>query len=77
MNFFPKRTKFRKIQKGRIKGYSASNTKLTNGTLGLKALEIGRIKPSHIEACRQSISRQLKKTPGKLWLNIFPRFSNF
>ena len=72
MNFFPKKTKFRKIQKGRIKGISAVNTKLTNGTIGLKALEIGRITPSHIESCRQNISRRLKKTPGKLWLNIFP-----
>jgi len=72
MSFIPKRTKFRKTQKGRITGVSVVNTKLSNGIMGLKALEIGRIKPSHIESCRQNISRKLKKTAGKLWINIFP-----
>jgi large subunit ribosomal protein L16 len=71
MNFFPKSTKFRKIQKGRIKGLSATNIKLTNGNIGLKSLEIGRITPSHIESCRQNIARKLKSTSGKLWINIF------
>ena len=75
MNFFPKRTKFRKFQKGKIKGLSLANTKLTNGIMGLKSLEIGRIKPSHIESCRQNISRKLKNTSGKLWINIFPHIS--
>ena len=75
MNFFPKRTKFRKFQKGKIKGLSVANTKLTNGIMGLKSLEIGRIKPSHIESCRQNISRKLKNTSGKLWINIFPHIS--
>ena len=56
MSFIPKRTKFRKTQKGRITGVSVANTKLSNGIMGLKALEIGRIKPSHIESCRQNIS---------------------
>ena len=57
MSFIPKRTKFRKTQKGRITGVSVANTKLGNGIMGLKALEIGR---------------KLKKTAGKLWINIFP-----
>lgn len=68
---FPKKTKYRKAHKGRIKGYNLSNFKLNNGSFGLKALEPGRITARQIEACRRAIVRKMKRT-GKVWINIFP-----
>ena len=68
---FPKRIKFRKTQRGRMKGISTSGDKMSFGEYGLKALEPAWITDRQIEACRVAITRNLKKG-GKLWLRIFP-----
>lgn len=67
----PKRTKFRKQRKGRIKGLAKGNTQLNFGQYGLKALEPERITARQIEAARRTITRHMKRV-GKLWIRIFP-----
>ncbi|WWO95428.1 MAG: 50S ribosomal protein L16 [Candidatus Dasytiphilus stammeri] len=66
----PKRTKFRKMQKGRNKGLS-NNTTINFGRFGLKAIERGMITASQIEAARRVLSRTIKRQ-GKIWICIFP-----
>jgi len=67
----PSRTKYRKQQRGRLKGVALAGNYLAFGEYGLKALEAHWITASQIEAARIAISRYLKKG-GKLWLRIFP-----
>ncbi|TRW14593.1 50S ribosomal protein L16 [Glacieibacterium frigidum] len=67
----PKRTKFRKQFKGRIKGDSKGGTALNFGAYGLKAMEPDRITARQIEAARRAISRHMKRA-GRLWIRIFP-----
>lgn len=67
----PKRTKYRKAQKGRIHGNAASGNKLNFGTFGLKATTAGRITARQIEACRRAITRHIKRT-GRVWIRVFP-----
>jgi len=67
----PKRTKFRKQQKGRNRGMALNGNKVTFGEFGMKSLELGRITARQIEATRRVISRHLGKT-GKMWIRIFP-----
>ena len=67
----PKRTKFRKQQKGRIRGIAGRGHTIAFGSFGLKSLEIGRITSRQIEACRITISRTMKRE-GKIWIRIFP-----
>lgn len=67
----PKRTKFRKVFKGRIKGNAKGGYELNFGAYGLKALEPERITSRQIEACRRAITRQMKRQ-GKVWIRIFP-----
>ena len=67
----PKRTKFRKMQKGRIKGNAGRGTRITFGDFGLKALEPGRITSRQIEAARIAMTRRMKRV-GKVWIRIFP-----
>jgi len=67
----PKRTKYRKIRKGRIKGIASKKVKVAFGTYGLKSLEAGRITARQIEACRKVIMRRVKNI-GKLWIRVFP-----
>ena len=67
----PKRTKYRKMQKGRIRGNATRGTKLVHGDYGIVALEPSFITNNQIEAARIVISRYIKKT-GKLWITIFP-----
>lgn len=67
----PKRTKFRKMQRGRLKGRAMSNNKLHYGKYGIQALESVWLKSNQIEAIRRTISRYTKKS-GKLWIKIFP-----
>ena len=67
----PKRTKYRKMQKGRIRGNASRGTKLVHGDYGIVALEPSFITNNQIEAARIVISRYIKKT-GKLWITIFP-----
>ena len=67
----PKRTKFRKAQKGRIKGKAKSATTLNFGSFGLKAQEPARITSRQIEAARRAMTRHMKRV-GRVWIRIFP-----
>ena len=67
----PKRTKFRKMQKGRIKGAAKGGTALNFGTFGLKAQEPARVTARQIEAARRAMTRQMKRA-GRVWIRIFP-----
>lgn len=67
----PSRVKFRKQQRGRIKGLSTRGSEMSFGKYGLKALEGGWVTARQIEACRLSLARSLKQG-GKIWLRIFP-----
>ena len=67
----PKRTKYRKVMKGRNRGNSMRGCELSYGTIGLKALEHGRIDSRQIEAARIAMTRKVKRT-GKVWITVFP-----
>ena len=67
----PKRTRYRKAFKGRVKGMSKGATALNFGTFGLKALEPGRVTARQIEAARRAITREMKRA-GRVWIRIFP-----
>jgi len=67
----PKRTKFRKVQKGRNRGLALRGSKISFGEFGLKATGRGRITARQIEAARRTISRKVKRG-GKIWIRIFP-----
>jgi len=71
MPLMPKKVKYRKVQKGRIRGLATSGNKLAFGDFGLQTLQRGRITSVQIEACRVSINRHLKRR-GKVWIRIFP-----
>jgi large subunit ribosomal protein L16 len=66
----PKRTKFRKMHKGRNRGL-ASGTDVKFGSFGLKAVDRGRLTARQIEAARVAITRSVKRQ-GKMWIRIFP-----
>lgn len=67
----PKRTKYRKQQKGRVKGIAQRGHTLSFGTFGLKALESGFITSRQIEASRIAVTRAMKRE-GQVWIRIFP-----
>jgi large subunit ribosomal protein L16 len=67
----PKRTKFRKAHKGRIKGVAKGGFTLNFGGFGLKALEPERVTARQIEAARRAITRAMKRQ-GRVWIRIFP-----
>ncbi len=67
----PKRTKYRKIQKGILKGKASRGTKVTSGEYGIQAQEPAWITANQIEAVRVTLSRYTKKV-GKSWIKIFP-----
>lgn len=67
----PKRTKFRKMMKGRIKGNAARGSQVDFGSFGLKTLEEGFITSRQIEAARIAVTRYMKRE-GKVWIRIFP-----
>ena len=67
----PKKVKYRKPQKGRMKGMAVRGSHVAFGTFGLKALEPGWITSRQIEAARIVLSRSIKKV-GKVWIRIFP-----
>jgi len=67
----PKRTKFRKQQKGRNRGLAQSGNAVSFGEFGLKSVGRGRITARQIEAARRAITRQVKRG-GKLYIRIFP-----
>ncbi|MBI5376270.1 MAG: 50S ribosomal protein L16 [Candidatus Schekmanbacteria bacterium] len=67
----PSKTKYRKQQKGRLRGKATRGSKLDFGEYGLKTLECGKITARQIEASRIAITRTIKRG-GKVWIRIFP-----
>jgi len=67
----PKRSKYKKIKKGKLKKFEFKTNKLNFGTIGLKAIEAGMISAKQLEAARQAITRKIQRK-GKLWIRIFP-----
>lgn len=67
----PKRTKYRKMQRGRLKGKACRNISLHHGEFGIQALEPVWLSSRQIEAVRRTISRYTKRN-GKLWIKVFP-----
>jgi len=67
----PKRTKFRKQQKGRVKGIATRGSAIAFGSFGIKCLEPAYITSRQIEAARIAISRAMKRE-GQIWIRIFP-----
>jgi large subunit ribosomal protein L16 len=67
----PKRTKYRKMQRGRMKGKACRNNKLNHGDYGLQALEPVWLTSRQIETVRRTISRYTKRA-GKIWIKVFP-----
>jgi large subunit ribosomal protein L16 len=67
----PKKTKFRRAHKGRIKGVTKGGSALNFGQFGLKALEPNRVNAREIEAARRAITREMKRQ-GRVWIRVFP-----
>ncbi|MEE2566935.1 50S ribosomal protein L16 [Hyphobacterium marinum] len=67
----PKRTKFRKAHKGRIKGAAKGGFTLNFGSYGLKAMQPERVTARQIEAARRAVTRHMKRA-GRVWIRIFP-----
>jgi large subunit ribosomal protein L16 len=67
----PKRTKFRKQQKGRNRGLATSGNRVSFGEYGLRATARGRITARQIEAARRAMTRHIKRG-GKIWIRVFP-----
>ena len=67
----PKRTKYRKAFKGRIKGNTKGGSSLSFGSFGLKALEPERVTARQLEAPRRAVTRHMKRQ-GKVWIRVFP-----
>jgi large subunit ribosomal protein L16 len=67
----PKRTKYRKMQRGRMKGKACRNNKLVHGSYGIQALEPVWLTSRQIEAVRRTISRYTKRN-GQIWIKVFP-----
>ncbi len=67
----PKRTKFRKMQKGNNRGIASAGSDVSFGDFGLQAVEPARLTSRQIEAARMAIQRHVKRA-GKLWIRIFP-----
>ena len=67
----PKKTKYKKIHKGKLNKYNFRSNNLRFGSIGLKATQSGTISSRHIEAARQAIVRKLDRK-GKLWIRVFP-----
>ncbi|MFH0975537.1 MAG: 50S ribosomal protein L16 [Spirochaetota bacterium] len=69
----PKRTKYRKQQRGRMRGKAHRGSTIMFGEFGLKAIECGKISNKQIEAARIAISRRVKRG-GKVWIRVFPDY---
>ena len=67
----PKRTKYRKMQKGRVRGLAQRGSTIAYGSFGIKTLEVGFITSRQIEASRIAINRYMKRE-GQVWIRIFP-----
>ena len=71
MPLMPKRTKYRKQQKGRVRGKAMRGNKVTDGEYGIQSLELGFITSNQIEAARVAMTRYIKRG-GKVWIKILP-----
>ena len=71
MPLMPKRTKYRKVQKGRIRGKATRGNKVSYGEYGIQAVEAGMITSNQIEAARIAMTRHVKRG-GKVWIKLFP-----
>ena len=71
MPLMPKRSKHRKVQKGRNRGKATRGNTVSNGEFGLQALEAGLITGNQIEAARVAMTRYMRRD-GKVWIKIFP-----
>ncbi len=71
MPVMPKKTKYRKQQKGRIRGKATRGNRVTDGEFGLQSLELGLITSNQIEAARVAMTRYIKRG-GKVWIKISP-----
>ena len=71
MPLMPKRTKYRKQQKGRMRGKATRGNRVTDGEYGIQAVEAGLITSNQIEAARVAMTRYIKRG-GKVWIKIFP-----
>mgnify|MGYP002763434850 FL=1 len=71
MPLMPKKTKHRKVQKGRNRGKATRGNVVSNGQYGLQALEAGLITGNQIEAARVAMTRYMRRD-GKVWIKIFP-----
>ncbi|MFA8449482.1 MAG: 50S ribosomal protein L16 [Bacteroidales bacterium] len=67
----PRKTKFRRVQKGRMKGLAQRGNQLAFGSFGIKALQSAWITGRQIEAARQAVTRYMKRE-GQVWIRIFP-----
>ncbi len=67
----PKRTKYRKVHKGRNTGVATSGAKVSFGEFGLKSLERGRLTARQIEAARRAMARAMKRA-GRIYIRVFP-----
>ena len=67
----PKKTKYRKYQRGRRRGFAKGQTSVQAGDFGLKALENGWVTNRQIEAARIAMTRKIRRG-GKVWINVFP-----
>ena len=67
----PKKTKYRKAHKGRIRGLATSGASLSFGEYGLKAMEPDRVTARQIEAARRALTRHMKRA-GRVWIRVFP-----
>ena len=67
----PKRTKFRKVQKGRNRGFSSKGSSVSFGEYALKAIGRGRMTARQIEAARRAMTRRVKRG-GQIWIRVFP-----
>ncbi|MDH3262572.1 MAG: 50S ribosomal protein L16 [Paracoccaceae bacterium] len=67
----PKRTKYRKMHKGRISGEAKGGFELNFGQFGLKAIEPERVTARQIEAARRAMTREMKRQ-GRVWIRVFP-----
>ena len=71
MPLMPKRTKYRKVQKGRNRGKATRGSKVSYGEYGIQALEAGMITSNQIESARIAMTRHVKRG-GKVWIKVFP-----
>ena len=71
MPLMPKRTKYRKVQKGRNRGKATRGSKVSYGEYGIQALETGMITSNQIESARIAMTRHVKRG-GKVWIKVFP-----